>query len=121
MTFKKKKKFQNQFQKMKFTQKSQEGGGIFISGWVSSAIIAISPAAEFHLRHHTRADSISLDRLWKRGRRRPRPSHRTLIEKLLAKGERAERREEPFWRSLASLPALGRSRRARAACRLRHQ
>jgi hypothetical protein len=92
LTFKKK-NIQNQFQKMKFTQKSQEVGGIFISGWVSSAIIAISPAAEFHLRHHTRADSISLDRLWKRGRRRPRPSHRTLIEKLLAKGEqgRAER------------------------------
>lgn len=49
---------------MKFTQKSQTGGGIFISGGFSTAIIAISPAAEFHLRHHTRADSISLYRLW---------------------------------------------------------
>jgi hypothetical protein len=99
---------------MKFTQKSQAGGGIFISGWVSSAIIAISPVAEFHLRHHTRAPHLLISIV------KERP-HRTLIEKLLdAKGERAER-EEPFWRSLVSLPALGRSRRARAACHLRHQ
>jgi hypothetical protein len=44
--------------------KNAGGRGQFhYSGWVSSAMIAISPAAEFHLRHHTRADSISLYRL----------------------------------------------------------